>query len=81
MWKVVANYKILKKMEEVQLTKREIDVIVLIAQEYTTKEIADELLLSTHTVESYRKILISKLNVRNLAGLTKYAVINELYKL
>ncbi|WP_369871524.1 response regulator transcription factor [Aquimarina sp. Aq78] len=68
-------------MEEVQLTKREIDVIVLIAQEYTTKEIADELLLSTHTVESYRKILISKLNVRNLAGLTKYAVINELYKL
>jgi DNA-binding NarL/FixJ family response regulator len=67
-------------MEEIQLTKRETDVIVLIAQEFTTKEIADKLLLSKHTVESYRKTLISKLNVRNLAGLTKYAVVNKLCK-
>jgi DNA-binding NarL/FixJ family response regulator len=39
-----------------------------------TQEIADKLFLSKHTIESYRKNLISKLEVRNLAGLTKYAI-------
>ncbi|MFC5046768.1 response regulator [Aquimarina hainanensis] len=63
-----------KKQNEIKLTQREIDVITLIAQEYTTQEIADQLFLSKHTIESYRKNLIAKLNVRNLAGLTKYAL-------
>ncbi|WP_340201453.1 response regulator [Ascidiimonas sp. W6] len=63
-----------EEQEEVTLTKREIEVITLIAKEYTTQEIADELCLSKHTIESYRKNLISKLHVRNLAGLTKYAL-------
>lgn len=66
--------KIIKKEEKIKLTKREIDVITLIAKEYTTQEIADKLYLSKHTIESYRKTLISKLNVRNLAGLTKHAL-------
>lgn len=63
-----------KKDKEVQLTQREIDVITLIAQEYTTNEIAKKLFLSKHTIESYRKNIIAKLNVRNIAGLTKYAI-------
>ena len=56
------------------LSKREKEVLKLIAMERTTQEIADELFLSKHTIESYRKNLISKLGVRNLAGLTKYAI-------
>ncbi|MBS9462638.1 response regulator transcription factor [Flagellimonas sp. 389] len=56
------------------LSKREKEVLKLIAQEFTTQEIADKLFLSKHTIESYRKNLISKLEVRNLAGLTKYAI-------
>ncbi|MBC9929361.1 response regulator [Chitinophaga qingshengii] len=56
------------------LTSRERDVLKLIAEEYTTQEIADKLFLSKHTIESYRKNLILKLKVRNLAGLTRYAV-------
>ena len=56
------------------LTTREKEVLKLIAQEFTTQEIADKLFLSKHTIESYRKSLISKLKVRNLAGLTKYAI-------
>lgn len=56
------------------LTKREKEVLKLIAEEYTTQEIADELFLSKHTIESYRKTLMSKLKVKNLAGLTKYAI-------
>lgn len=56
------------------LTNREKDVLKLIAEEYTTQEIADKLFLSKHTIESYRKTLISKLKVKNVAGLTKYAI-------
>ncbi len=56
------------------LSKREKEVLKLIAQEFTTQEIADTLFLSKHTIESYRKNLISKLEVRNLAGLTRYAL-------
>ncbi|MFK5856007.1 MAG: response regulator transcription factor [Bacteroidota bacterium] len=63
-----------KKEENIKLTQREIDVITLIAKEFTTQEIADRLFLSKHTIESYRKNLIAKLGVRNLAGLTKYAI-------
>lgn len=56
------------------LSGREKDVLKLIAQEYTTQEIADQLFLSKHTIESYRKTLLAKLKVRNLAGLTKFAI-------
>ncbi|ANH80193.1 DNA-binding response regulator [Niabella ginsenosidivorans] len=56
------------------LSTREKEVLKLIAQEYTTQEIADKLFLSKHTIESYRKTLLSKLKVRNLAGLTRYAI-------
>jgi len=56
------------------LTNREKEVLKLIALEHTTQEIADQLFLSKHTIEGYRKNLISKLEVRNLAGLTKYAI-------
>ncbi len=60
----------------VELTEREKDVLKLIAQELTTQEIADKLYISFHTVETHRKNLISKLGVRNIAGLVKYAVMN-----
>ncbi|TMM56188.1 response regulator transcription factor [Maribacter algarum] len=63
-----------KKQEEVNLTEREKEVLKLIAEENTTQEIADTLFLSKHTIESYRKNLISKLQVKNLAGLTKHAI-------
>ncbi len=63
-----------KNSEEVSLTNREKEVLKLIAEENTTQEIADTLFLSKHTIESYRKNLISKLQVKNLAGLTKHAI-------
>ncbi|MCD8403009.1 response regulator transcription factor [Tenacibaculum finnmarkense] len=67
--------KLLNKKEElVKLTQREKQVVTLIAQEFTTQEIADTLFLSKHTIESYRKNLMLKLDVRNIAGLTKYAL-------
>lgn len=63
-----------KKEKEISLTERETEVLKLIAEEFTTQEIANKLFLSKHTIESYRKNLISKLNVKNLAGLTKHAI-------
>ena len=63
-----------RKASEIRLTQREKEVLQLIAKEHTTQEIADMLFLSKHTIESYRKNLINKLEVRNLAGLTRYAI-------
>ena len=44
----------------------------------TTKEIADKLFISQNTVESHRKNMFSKLNVKNVAGLIKMAIKNNL---
>lgn len=57
----------------VELTDREKEVLKLIVQEMTSNEIAEKLFISFHTVETHRKNLISKLGVKNIAGLVKYA--------
>lgn len=56
------------------LTDRELDVLKLVAQQCSTQEIADKLLISTNTVDTYRKKLLKKLNVKNAVGLAMYAV-------
>lgn len=60
------------------LTKREIEVLRLLSEEYTTKEIADSLFLSVHTVETHRKNLLNKLQVKNTVGLVRYALEQKL---
>jgi two-component system, NarL family, nitrate/nitrite response regulator NarL len=56
------------------LTRREREIIALIAQEYNNGAIADKLNISQETVNSHRKNLLRKLNVKNTAGLVKYAL-------
>lgn len=56
------------------ISRREKEVLSLIVQEYTTTEIADALNISLKTVESHRRSLLTKLNVRNTAGLVRVAV-------
>lgn len=53
------------------ITSREKEVLHLIAYEYTSKEIANQLYLSPHTVISHRKNLLIKLDVKNVAGLVR----------
>ena len=53
------------------ISKREAEVLKLIADEYTTKEIAQELFISFETVLTHRKNLNHKLNVKNTAGLIR----------
>ncbi|MCE7996046.1 MAG: response regulator transcription factor [Roseivirga sp.] len=67
-----------KATQKAELTKREIEVLKLIANELTTNEIAEELFISTHTVETHRKNLLSKLGFKNSAGLARFAAKNGL---
>lgn len=53
------------------ISKREREVLELVAHEYTTLEIASRLYLSTHTVDSHKKKLKLKLNVKNTAGMVR----------
>lgn len=63
-----------KKEQTPELSKREMEVLAEIINELTTKEIAEKLFISQHTVESHRKNMLSKLGARNTAGLVKYAL-------
>ena len=57
-----------------QLTDRERDVLKLVAEGYTTREIADILVVSSKTVEGHKTHLMAKLGIRNRIGLVKYAL-------
>lgn len=60
------------------LNERELDVLRLICEEYTTTEIGEKLFLSPKTIEGYRKQLLEKTGVKNVAGLAIFAVRNHL---
>ncbi len=59
---------------EVKLTKRENEIVSLIVSGLSNPEIAQKLFLSIETVKTHRKNLMFKLNVKNTAGLVKYAI-------
>jgi len=59
------------------LTKRELEVLKLVAQQYSTREIAQELVISESTVETHRKNLMKKVKVKNSVGLAIFALKNE----
>jgi len=62
------------------LTKREKEIIKLLAKEYTNEKIAEELNISYRTVETHRKNIMQKTSSHNLAGLLKYFYSQDLLK-
>ena len=58
----------------IALSERELEIIRLISDGLTNKEIADGLCLSTHTVNTHRKNIMTKLGLKNTAGIVIYAV-------
>jgi len=55
------------------ITSREKEILTLIVEEYTSKEIAQNLFLSQHTVISHRKNMMKKYRLKNTAGLVRLA--------
>lgn len=60
--------------EPVILSERENEIITLIAEGLTNHQIADQLFLSNHTINTHRKNIMAKLGVKNTAGIVMYAV-------
>jgi DNA-binding NarL/FixJ family response regulator len=63
---------------ELDLSKKEIEILTLISQGYTNQEIADNMYTSKRTIEGYRQNLIDKVGVRNSSALIRYALLNGL---
>jgi len=57
-----------------ELTSREAEVLQLIAEGFSNKQIAGELNISIKTVEKHRQQVMNKLNIHDVAGLTRYAI-------
>jgi len=64
-----------------QLTNREREVLILIADGLSNKEIASQLGVGVRTVETHRERIMRKLNIHSVAGLTKFAISNGLITL
>jgi DNA-binding NarL/FixJ family response regulator len=64
----------LRKKKAIQLTLREAELLQLIAEGQVNKQIASELGISVKTVEKHRQHLMEKLDIHDVAGLTRYAI-------
>ncbi len=62
------------KEEVISLTPREIEIVKLIAKEFSNLKIADTLFISERTVETHRKNIFRKTNTKSVVGLIKYAI-------
>jgi DNA-binding NarL/FixJ family response regulator len=62
------------KKSDQQLTSRETELLQLIAEGLANKQVAAELGISIKTVEKHRQHLMEKLNIHDIAGLTRYAI-------
>ncbi len=75
LFKNLSNYKNQQTpSQSTKLSPREIEILRLIAKEYTAKEIAEQLFIGVRTAEKHRYHLIQKLDVKNTAGLIKVAM-------
>ena len=63
-----------KHKKKIVLSSRKIEVLQLIAEGQPNKQVANELGISIKTVEKHRQSLMSKLNIHDVAGLTRYAI-------
>lgn len=63
------------------LTDRELEVLGLICQELTNRDIAEKLQISIRTVDAHRRNVLQKTGAKNTAGLVKYAIKHRIYNL
>ena len=63
----------------ISLTEREIDVLICVCKEMSTREIAENLFISVKTVESHRSKIMEKIGCKNVIGMVIYAILNGIY--
>jgi len=73
--------RIKSDLEKNLLSKREIDVLELICEQYSTQEIAEKLFISSRTVEGHRTNLLLKTESKNVAGLVIYGIQKKLIEI
>jgi len=66
---------------KIELTEREKEILQLIVHEKTTKEIAEQLCLSEKTIETHRGNLMQKLEVKNIAGIVRKAIMQGIVRI
>ena len=76
-----SRYNPHKDIAEVSFSGRELEIIRLICEELSNKEMAANLSLSVRTIEGYREKIQEKMKVRNTAGIVVYAIKKGIYKL
>lgn len=76
-----SSYNPFKEKKKVEFNEREMEVITLMCQELSNKEIADKMDLSIRTIEGYRERIFEKTGARNIAGVVIYAIKNGLYRI
>jgi len=67
-----------KRERFAQLTSREREVLILISQGQSNKEIANRLGIGVRTIETHRERIMRRLDIHSVAGLTKFAIANGL---
>ena len=72
--KISNEFTQIEKNKGPMLTKKEAEVLKFIAQEYSNQEIAEHLNCGIRTVDTHKRNLIKKLEVKNVVGLVKYAI-------
>jgi len=79
--RMIANskYNPYSRKPKIEFSEREKDIIELICQEFTNKEIGEKLFLSSRTVEGYRMKIQEKMGVKNSVGIVVYAMKHGLY--
>ena len=70
-----------QKRKSIEFCKCEINIIRMICQQLTTKEIADQLHLSIKSIEYYSKNIKEKIDAKNMVGIALFAVKNDIVKL
>jgi DNA-binding NarL/FixJ family response regulator len=70
-----------RQEETLEITKREVEVLQLVCQQYTAEEIAEKLFISVKTVNGHRNNLLQKTGSRNVTGLVIYAIKNNIVSL
>lgn len=80
MQSLLRNYKSIRELKEpeVELSEREVEILLLICSGLSNQEIGDRLFISKRTVEKHRANILCKSNCKNTAGLVMYAIKNQM---